>query len=89
MRLLNVGFGNMVSAGRLVSIVSPDSAPIRRLVQDARDTGKVIDATCGRKTRALILMDSGHVALSALQPETLASRLDGRARPQDGDEPDD
>ena len=89
MRLLNVGFGNMVSAGRLVSIVSPDSAPIRRLVQDARDTGKVIDATCGRKTRAVILMDSGHVALSALQPETLASRLDGRARPQDCDEPDD
>lgn len=80
MKLINVGFGNMVSAARMVAIVSPDSAPVRRLVQDARDAGRAIDATCGRKTRAVIVMDSDHVVLSPLQPETVAGRMEGRAR---------
>jgi len=83
MKLLNVGFGNMVSAARLVAIVSPESAPVRRLVQDARDEGRVIDATCGRKTRAVIVMDSEHVVLSPLQPETVAGRLEGRKSASD------
>ena len=76
MRLVNIGFGNMVAASRLVAIVSPESAPVRRLVQDARETGRVIDATYGRRTRAVIIMDSDHVILSALPPEKLAPRLD-------------
>ena len=79
MKLLNVGFGNMVSTARLVAIVSPDSSPIRRLVADARDENRVIDATCGRKTRAVLIMDSGHVVLSPLLPETAAARMDGKA----------
>ena len=78
MRLVNIGFGNMVAASRLVAIVSPESAPVRRLVQDARETGRVIDATYGRRTRAVIMMDSGHVILSALQPETVAGRMENR-----------
>ena len=78
MKLVNVGFGNMVAAARLVAIVSPDSAPVRRLVQDARETGRVIDATYGRRTRAVIIMDSDHVVLSPLQPETVAGRMAGR-----------
>ncbi len=78
MKLVNVGFGNMVAAGRLVAIVSPDSAPVRRLVQDARETGRVIDATYGRRTRAVIIMDSDHVVLSPLQPETVAGRMESR-----------
>ena len=86
MILVNVGFGNMVAAGRIVAIVAPDSAPVRRLVQDARDAAKVIDATSGRKTRAVIVMDSDHVVLSPLQPETVAGRLDGRPK---GTEEDD
>lgn len=86
MKLLNVGFGNLVSAARLVAIVSPDSAPVRRMVQDARDAGRVIDATCGRKTRAVIIMDSDHVALSPLQPETLAGRMEGRGKGTDEEE---
>ncbi len=76
MRLINIGFGNMVSAGRLVAIVSPESAPIRRIVSDAREKGMLIDATYGRRTRAVIVMDSDHVVLSAIQPETVANRLD-------------
>lgn len=76
MQLLNVGFGNVVSAGRIISIVSPEAAPIKRMVQDAKDEKIAVDATCGRKTRAVIVMDSGHVVLSALQPETLSGRLD-------------
>ena len=75
MKLVNVGFGNMVSSSRVVAIVSPDSAPVRRLVQDARDAGRVIDATCGRRTRAVLISDSGHVILSAIQSETIANRL--------------
>ena len=78
MKLINIGFGNMVSASRLVAIVSPDSAPIKRIVQEERDKGSLIDATYGRRTRAVLIMDSGHVVLSALQPETVAGRLAGR-----------
>lgn len=86
MKLLNVGFGNMVSAQRMVAIVAPDSAPMRRLVQDARDTGRVIDATCGRRTRAVIVMDSDHVVLSPLQPETVAGRLEGKGKGTEDEE---
>ena len=75
MKLINTGFGNMVSAGRLIAIVSPESAPIKRIVQEARDKGSLIDATYGRRTRAVIIMDSDHVILSAVQPETVANRL--------------
>ena len=75
MKLINIGFGNMVSAGRLITIVSPESAPIKRIIQDARDNGVLIDATYGRRTRAVIVMDSGHVVLSAIQPETVANRF--------------
>ena len=76
MQLINIGFGNMVSSAKLVAIVSPESAPIKRIVQDARDKGMLIDATYGRRTRAVIVMDSDHVVLSAIQPETVAARLD-------------
>ena len=75
MKLINIGFGNIVSANRLVAIVSPDAAPIKRIVQGARDRGMLIDATSGRRTRAVIVMDSDHVVLSAVQPETVAARL--------------
>ena len=75
MKLINIGFGNMVSANRLIAIVSPESAPIKRIVQEARDKGSLIDATYGRRTRAVIIMDSDHVILSAVQPETVANRL--------------
>ena len=77
MQLINVGFGNIVSASRIIAIVSPESAPIKRLVQEAKDRGRAIDATCGRKTRAVLIMDSDHVVLSAVQPETVAGRFDG------------
>ena len=76
MQLINIGFGNMVSSARLVAIVSPESAPIKRLIQEAKDKGTLIDATYGRRTRAVIITDSGHIILSAVQPETIASRLD-------------
>lgn len=75
MRLINIGYGNMVSAERIVTIVSPESAPIKRLVQESRDDGRAIDATYGRKTRAVIIMDSGHVILSSLITDTLAARI--------------
>ena len=78
MKLINIGFGNMISAGRLIAIVSPESAPIKRMVQEARDRGVLIDATYGRRTRAVLIMDSDHIVLSALQPETVAGRLGGR-----------
>jgi regulator of extracellular matrix RemA (YlzA/DUF370 family) len=77
-KLINIGFGNIVSANRIVAIVSPDSAPIKRIVQEARDRGMLIDATYGRRTRAVIVMDSDHVILSAVQPETVANRLGDR-----------
>lgn len=73
-KLINIGFGNIVSAHRIIAIVSPDSAPIKRIVTDARESDKLIDATYGRRTRAVIIMDSGHIVLSAIQPETVASR---------------
>ena len=84
MKLINIGFGNMVSASRLIAIVSPESAPIKRIIQDARDKGVLIDETYGRRTRAVNVMDSDHVILSAVQPETVANRLSY----QDDDEED-
>ncbi len=75
MKFINVGFGNMVAAERVVAVVSPDSAPIKRLVQDAKDSGRAIDVTCGKRTRAAIITDSEHVILSAFQAETISNRL--------------
>lgn len=77
-KLVNIGFGNIVSANRIVAIVSPDSAPIKRIITEARDRGVLIDATYGRRTRAVIITDSDHVILSAVQPETVANRLTSR-----------
>jgi len=74
-KLINIGFGNIVAANRIVSIVSPESAPIKRIIQEARDRGMLIDATYGRRTRAVIVTDSDHIILSAVQPETVAHRL--------------
>ncbi len=76
--LVNIGFGNVISASRLIAIVSPESAPIKRLVSEAREEARLIDATYGRRTRAVLIMDSGHVVLSAVQPETVAGRLDNK-----------
>ena len=78
MKLINIGFGTMVSSSRLIAVVSPESAPIKRIVQDTRDRGDLIDATYGRRTKAVIIMDSGHVILSALLPETIGARLSGK-----------
>ena len=75
MKLVNIGFGNIVSAARVIAIVSPESAPIKRIIQEARESNILIDATYGRKTRAVIIADSGHIILSAVQPETVAGRL--------------
>ena len=86
MKLINIGFGNMVSASRLIAIVSPESAPIKRIVQEARDRGSLIDATYGRRTRAVIIMDSDHVVLSAVQPETVAGRLADDEEDEEADE---
>ncbi len=82
MQLVNIGFGNIVSADRIVAIVSPESAPIKRLVQDAKDNKTAVDATYGRRTRAVLIMDSGHVILSAVQPETVGGRID-KTMPED------
>lgn len=86
MKLINIGFGNMVSAGRVIAIVSPESAPIKRIIQDTRDRGQLIDATYGRRTRAVVVMDSGHVILSAIQPETVAGRITGKSDTETGGE---
>ncbi|NCC66907.1 MAG: DUF370 domain-containing protein [Clostridia bacterium] len=89
MKLINIGFGNMVSANRIIAIVSPESAPIKRIIQDVRDKGLLIDATYGRRTRAVVIMDSGHVILSAIQPETVAGRMSGKSEQEsrgDGDD---
>ena len=86
MKLINIGFGNMVSANRLVAIVSPESAPIKRIIQDAKERGSLIDATYGRRNRAVIVTDSDHVILSAVQPETVANRLNDRDEDLAGDE---
>lgn len=85
MKLVNIGFGSLVSARRLVAVVSPDSAPIKRMTQEARDRGVLIDATYGRRTCAVLIMDNDHVVLSALEPEVIAGRLEGR-EPDSGEE---
>lgn len=82
-KLINIGFGNIVSANRIISIVSPESAPIKRIIQEARDRGMLIDATYGRRTRAVIITDSDHVILSAVQPETVAHRLASKEASED------
>ena len=76
MQLVNIGFGNIIASNKIVAIVSPDSAPIKRMIQEAKDAKTAIDATCGRRTRAVLIMDSGHIILSAVQPETVAGRVD-------------
>ena len=88
MKFINVGFGNMVAAERVVALASPDSAPVKRLIQDAKDDGRAIDVTCGRRTRSVIITDSEHVILSAIQTETIANRLDDRADDVDDEEPE-
>ena len=86
MKFINIGFGNMVSAGRIVAITCPDSAPVKRLVQDARDDGRVIDVSCGRRTRSVIITDSEHVIFSAIQAETIANRLDDSEETEETEE---
>ncbi len=86
MKFINVGFGNMVALERIVALVSPDSAPIKRLVQDSKDEGRVIDVTCGRRTRAVIITDSELVILSAIQTETIANRMDSDSDADDGED---
>ena len=86
MKFINIGFGNMVSAGRIVAIASPDSEPIKRLVRDAKEEGRVIDVSCGRRTRAVIITDSEHVILSAIQTETITNRLANDLEGEDEDE---
>jgi len=81
MQMINVGYGNMVAAERIIAIVAPEAAPIRRMVQDARDKGMAIDATCGHKTKAVVMTDSGHIVLSPLMPETIAGRISPRKEP--------
>ncbi len=83
MKFINVGFGNMVAADRVVALANPDSASIKRLIQDSKDDGRAIDVTCGRRTRAVIITDSEHVILSAIQTETIANRLDSSAQIDD------
>jgi len=85
MRLINIGFGNMVSAGRIIAVVSPESAPIKRIISDARDKSLLIDATYGRRTRAVIVADNGSIILSAIQPETVAGRLTVKTEQDAGD----
>jgi len=85
-KLINIGFGNMVSASRLIAVVSPESAPIKRMVQEARERGNLVDASYGRRTRAVLITDSDHIILSALQPETLAGRWNGREEVQGEEE---
>ena len=84
--LVNVGFGNSVNKNRIISVVSPETAPIKRLVQDAKDQNRVIDVTCGRKTRAVIITDSDHVILSALKCETIAAKIAGRVNADENEE---
>ncbi|MBO7209053.1 MAG: DUF370 domain-containing protein [Clostridia bacterium] len=75
MNLISIGYGNMISASRVIAIVSPDSAPVRRIIQESKESGRLIDATCGRRTRAVIVADSDHIILSAIQPETIKNRM--------------
>ena len=88
MKLVNIGFGNMVSANRMIAIISPDSAPVKRIIQDARERGNLIDATQGRRTRAVIVTDSDHIILTYLQTETLANRIAEENSIEDEDEED-
>ena len=81
MQLVNIGFGNIIAANKIVAIVSPESAPIKRMIQEAKDAKTAVDATCGRRTRAVLIMDSGHIILSAVQPETVAGRVDKDTTP--------
>jgi regulator of extracellular matrix RemA (YlzA/DUF370 family) len=81
-KLINIGFGNMVAANRLLAVISPESAPIKRIIQETRDKGMLIDATFGRRTRAVLIMDNGSVVLSAIQPETVVGRIGGKAEAQ-------
>ncbi len=85
MKLINIGFGNMISSGRIISIVSPDSAPIKRIIREGEDKGILINATYGRRTRAVIFTDSGHIVLSAIQPETIAGRIELTEAGAEGD----
>jgi len=85
-KLINIGYGNVINSQAVVAIVSPDSAPIKRIVQDSKERGVLIDATCGRKTRTVIIMESDHVVLSALQPETVANRFNNRGDQGDAEE---
>ena len=87
MQLVNIGFGNIVSAERIVAIVSPESAPIKRLVQEAKDDKTAVDATYGRRTRAVLIMDSGHIILSAVQPETVGGRIDKTISQEEASKP--
>ena len=87
MKLLNIGFGSMVASGRVLAVVAPDSAPIKRVVQEARDRGMLIDASYGRKTKAVIFMDTDHVILSAIAPETISARWMGQPDPKTEEEP--
>lgn len=77
-RLVNIGYGNIINVDKIVGIISPEAAPVKRMVQNAKDTGMAIDATCGRKTKAVIVTDSGHMMLSALLPETIANRINSK-----------
>jgi len=85
MRLINIGFGNLVSGDRIVAVVSPESSPMKRLIADAREDGRVIDVTCGRRTRSVVITDSGHIVLSEIQSETVAERIQ-LAHPNGGKE---
>ncbi|MEA4893349.1 MAG: DUF370 domain-containing protein [Peptococcaceae bacterium] len=87
-KLINIGYGNIVAANRLLVIVNPESAPVKRMVGEAREAGRIIDGTLGRRTRSVLVMDTGHVILSALQPETLAGRLENKEIFKQGDETD-
>mgnify|MGYP000314980335 FL=1 len=86
MRFINIGFGNMVAAERVVAIVSPDSAPVKRLIQDGKDAGRIIDVTCGRRTRAVLITDSDHIILSAVQTETISNRLNDGVEDEEDEE---
>lgn len=86
MKFINIGFGNMIASNRVVTLVNPESAPIKRLIQDARDDGRVIDVTCGRRTRAVIITDSEHVILSAIQTQTISNRLNDKDEAVDEDD---
>ena len=88
MRFINIGFGNMVAAERVVAIVSPDSAPVKRMIQDGKDAGRLIDVTCGRRTRAVLITDSDHIILSAVQTETISNRLNDGFEDEEDEEED-